>query len=61
MKESTRLIDQAKQVVKNSLRLKKGKIIDWQIVRKQIERNLEEFLYRETHRRPLIISVVIKV
>lgn len=61
MKESTKLIAMAKQVVTNSLRLKKGRIIDWQFVRKQIEGNLEEFLYRETHRRPLIISVVIQV
>ncbi|MBI2611967.1 ribonuclease J [Candidatus Gottesmanbacteria bacterium] len=61
MKESGRLIDQAKQVVVNSLRIKKGRLVDWQFVRKQIEGNLEEYLYKETHRRPLILSVVIKV
>lgn len=61
MKESGRLIDEAKKVVINSLRLKKGRIMDWQYVRKQIEGNLEEFLYKETHRRPLILSVVIEV
>lgn len=61
MKESGKLIDDSKKVIINSLRLKKGRIIDWQYVRKQIEMNLEDFLYRETHRRPLILSVVIKV
>lgn len=61
MKESTRLIEEAKKVVTNSLHLKKGRIFDWQFVRKSIEGNLEEFLYKETHRRPLIISVVIEV
>jgi ribonuclease J len=61
MKESGALIDEARKVVINSLRLKKGRIIDWQYIRKQIAGNLEEFLYKETHRRPLIISVVIKV
>lgn len=61
MKESGKLIDDAKKVIINSLRLKKGRLIDWQYVRKQIEGNLEEFLYKETHRRPLILSVVIKV
>ncbi len=61
MKESTKLINDAKKVVMNSLRLKKGRIIDWQYVRKQIEGNLEVFLYKETHRRPLILSVVIEV
>lgn len=61
MKESGKLIDDAKKVVINSLRLKSDRIIDWQFVRRQIEGNLEEFLYKETHRRPLILSVVIKV
>lgn len=61
MKESTKLIDRAKQVVVKSLRLKQGRIIDWGFVRKQIAVNLEEFLYKETHRRPLIITVVIEV
>ncbi len=61
MKESGKLIEKAREVVLNSLRLKKGTIVDWQYVRKQVEGNLEELLYKETHRRPLILSVVIKV
>ncbi len=61
MKESGKLIDDAKKVIVNSLHLEKGRLIDWQKVKKQIEINLGEFLYRETHRRPLILSVVIKV
>ncbi|OGG26293.1 hypothetical protein A2960_04955 [Candidatus Gottesmanbacteria bacterium RIFCSPLOWO2_01_FULL_39_12b] len=61
MKESNQLIDRAKKVITNSLQLRKGRIMDWRYVRKQIEGNLEEFLYRETHRRPLILSVVIEV
>lgn len=61
MKESGRLIDEAKRVVTDSLRLKKGRIMDWKYVRKQIEGNLEEFLYKETRRRPLILAMVIEV
>lgn len=61
MKQSSELIKRAQHVVTESLRLKKGRITDWQYVRKQIEDNLEEFLYKETHRRPLILSVVIEV
>ncbi len=61
MKESGKLIKQAKKIVLNSLHLKKGRIFDWQYVRKQIEGNLEEFLYKETHRRPLVLAVIIKV
>lgn len=61
MKESNQLIESAKKVITNSLQLRKGRIMDWRYVRKLIEGNLEEFLYRETHRRPLILSVVIEV
>ena len=61
MKEAEGLIVQSKKVVTSSLKLKKGRIIDWHYVRKQIEGNLEEFLFKETHRRPLIITVVIHV
>lgn len=61
VKESSNLIEQAKKVVTNSLKLKKGKIFDWHFVRRSIEGNLEEFFYKETHRRPLIIAVIIKV
>ncbi len=61
MKESGRLIDGAKKVIMNSLHTKKDDMLDWRYVRKQIEGNLEEFLYKETHRRPLILAVVIEV
>ena len=61
MKQSEDLIDRAKKIISNSLRLKKGRIIDWQYVRRQIEGNLEEFLFKETHRRPLILAMVIHV
>lgn len=61
MKESGALIDGAKRVVLQSLRLKKGRMMDWQFVRKQISENLEVFLARETGRRPLIVPVIVEV
>ncbi|OGG02650.1 hypothetical protein A2W14_01215 [Candidatus Gottesmanbacteria bacterium RBG_16_37_8] len=61
MKQSEDLIERAKKIITSSLKLKKGRIIDWQFVRKQIEGNLEEFTFKETHRRPLILAVVIHV
>ena len=60
MKDSGGLIDEAKQVVLQSLRLKKGRMMDWQFVRKQISENLEVFLARETGRRPLIVPVIVE-
>ena len=61
MKESGELIDRAKKIVTESLKLKAGKILDWHYARKIIEGKLEEFLFKETHRRPLILAVVIHV
>lgn len=61
MKESGGLIDGAKRVVLRSLRLKKGRMMDWQFARKLISDNLEVFLARETGRRPLIVPVIVEV
>jgi ribonuclease J len=61
MKESGELLDKAKRVVSQSLRLKKGRMIDWQYVRKQLENNLSVLLSKETGRHPLIVPVIVEV
>ena len=60
MKEAQGLVDQIKDRVKRSVP-NKGAITDWQGVRKNIEENLGEFLYKETGRSPLILTVVMEV
>jgi len=60
-KESRRLLGHASEIVEHSLALKKGRIIDWQLVRKRIEESLQEFLLKETGRSPLIVPVVLEV
>ncbi|MBI2405343.1 ribonuclease J [Candidatus Gottesmanbacteria bacterium] len=61
MRQSEELIGKAKRLVMESLKLRKGRIIDWQFVRKQISGNLDEFLARETGRHPLIVPVIVEV
>lgn len=61
IKESGGLVRQARHVVAQSIRLKKGRMLDWQYVRKQIEENLGLFLKKETGRTPLIVPVVVEV
>ena len=61
IKDSGGLLDKARQVVNQSLRLKKGRMIDWHFVRKQVEHNLERFLQKETGRTPLIVPVIVEV
>jgi ribonuclease J len=61
MKESGELLNKAKRVVSESLRLKRGRITDWRFVRSQLSENLEKYLLRETGRRPLIVPVIVEV
>jgi ribonuclease J len=61
IRESGGLLDKARRVVNDSLRLKKGRMIDWHFVRKQVEHNLERFLQKETGRTPLIVPVIVEV
>lgn len=61
MRQSEDLVNKAKRLVTQSLTLKKGRIVDWQFMRKQISGNLDEFLARETGRHPLIVPVIVEV
>ncbi len=61
MRQSEDLVNRAKQLVTQSLTLKKGRILDWQFVRKQVSGNLDEFLAKETGRHPLIVPVIVEV
>lgn len=55
------LLEEAKEVVKNTLLGHGGKISDWRFLRRLIENDLEKFLFQETERRPLILPLVVEV
>lgn len=55
------LLDQAQEVVKETLKRHRRPISDWRFLRRMIEDDLGKFLYRETERRPLILPVVVEV
>jgi ribonuclease J len=59
--DSRVLIGKIKQVVLESLKLKKGRIIDWHFVRKNVEENVAFYLRKETGREPLIVPVIVEV
>lgn len=61
MKESEELISKAKQVVLQSFKDHQGDASDIHFLRNHIERQLEDFLYKETKRNPLIIPVIVEV
>ena len=61
MKESGKLVDNAKRVVERTLADKHQFVGDWQTTRRQVEENVAKFLFKETGRRPLIVPVLVQV
>lgn len=61
MKESDQLISQAKEVIKKALADHTGPQTDFRFLRRHVSDNLERFLFDQTHRRPLILPVIVEV
>ncbi|TSC87594.1 MAG: ribonuclease J [Microgenomates group bacterium Gr01-1014_7] len=55
------ILEEAREVVKNTLEKHAHKSPDWRFIRKLIEDALEKFLYQTTERRPLVLPVVVEV
>ncbi len=55
------LLNEAKEVVSDTLHQHVHKTADWRFIRRLIEDSLDKFLYKTTERRPLILSVVVEV
>lgn len=60
-KENQDLINDARREVQNCLKNLKGQATDWGFIRKKIESQLENFAYKHTQRRPLIIVILLEV
>lgn len=58
---ASRLLEDAKEIVKNTVLGHGGKVSDWRFIRQMIESELERFLFKETQRRPLILPLVVEV
>ena len=61
MKQSKQLIFAIQREIKDCLRHQKGKVINWIGLRKKVETRLENFLYKKTQRRPLVLTVIMEV
>ncbi len=61
MKESDELIGEAKEVVRAALADHKGPVSDFRFFRRHIGDHLEKFLFEQTHRRPLILPVIVEI
>ncbi|OGE13963.1 hypothetical protein A3F00_01750 [Candidatus Daviesbacteria bacterium RIFCSPHIGHO2_12_FULL_37_11] len=58
---SEELLDDAREVVKNTINQQGKKISDWRLTRRSIENDLQKFLHQATERRPMILPVVVEV
>lgn len=61
VKESDDLIGQTKEIVRSALKAHNGPITDIRFVRRSIIDKLEKFLFDATHRRPLILPVIVEI
>ncbi len=55
------ILSEAKTVVNRAIEKHLHKSPDWRFLRKTIEETLEQFLYRATERRPLVLPVIAEV
>jgi len=61
MRDSEELLDRARERVLDSFVGLNGHSSDWSFVKDKIRHMLSEFLYEQTHRRPMILPVVMEV
>lgn len=55
------IIEQAKDIVKKALNRNGERLADWRSVKRNIEDGLDNYLYKVTERRPLILTILVEV
>ena len=61
MRDSEELLESARERVLESFIGLNGHASDWSFVKDKIRHTLSEFLYEKTHRRPMILPIVMEV
>lgn len=61
MKQSQALVKQLEEEVHRCLKRHPGHVSDWTNLRKKVEEHLEGFIFKATHRSPLIVTVIMEV
>ena len=61
MRDAEELLESARERVRQSFEGLNGHASDWSFVKDKIRHTLSEFLYEKTHRRPMILPVVMEV
>lgn len=61
MRDAEELLESARERIRESFEGLNGHASDWSFVKDKIRHTLSEFLYEKTHRRPMILPVVMEV
>lgn len=62
IRESGQLMDEAKQRVRQALdKCESGKITEWAAIKSCVRDALGKFIYEKTHRRPIILPIIMEV
>jgi ribonuclease J len=62
VRESEELMEQSKEIVKQALaKCQEEKITEWSMIKSQVRDTLGKFLFEQTHRRPMILPIIMEV
>lgn len=61
-KESEALIDEVKEIVRNELNsCLDNRIIEWYVLKSNMKKAVERFLYEKTKRRPIVLPIIMEI
>ncbi|AVP63689.1 ribonuclease J [Clostridium botulinum] len=62
VKESEALINEVKEIVKEELEnCLENKIIEWYVLKSNIKKSIEKYLYEKTKRRPIVLPIIMEI
>ncbi|MBU3181414.1 ribonuclease J [Clostridium psychrophilum] len=62
VKESDKLISEVKEIVRIELNnCLDDKVIEWQVLKSNIKKSVERYLYEKTRRRPIILPIIMEI
>jgi ribonuclease J len=61
IKENLAFLKQTKEKIRQIIKETKGKRIDYHFIRRRIQEGMEEFFFKTTGRRPMVLPVIIEV
>ncbi|PRR83461.1 ribonuclease J [Clostridium vincentii] len=61
-KESDELINEVKEIVRNELnKCLDNRIIEWYVLKSNMKKSVERYLYRKTKRNPIILAIIMEI